>query len=96
MKKFEITGVYEATGDSDLTEGRGPPRHIGYFTHEADARQVVKGEGAMGSTGYVKRMDLRIEVYESLAEFEAGRQRSIREQALAKLTKEERKALGLT
>lgn len=40
--------IYIAKENSDLTEGRGPMRVVGYYTNENAAVAAVKGRGVMG------------------------------------------------
>lgn len=85
--------AYEASHNSDLTEGRGHPVVVGYFKDPADAGQAVARYTYMGGqpAGEVKP----VEIYDSLAEWQAMQKDKARESALRKLTPEERAALGL-
>jgi len=40
--------IYIAKVNSDLTEGRGPMKIIGYYEDEQEACDAVKGKGVMG------------------------------------------------
>jgi len=91
MKKIP---VYEALVNSDLTEGRGPMRHVGYFTHRPDAERAVRGMGVMGvGDGEVKQTEITI--YDSYAEYFGPKYEELRLSALNKLSREEREALGV-
>src|SRR5580693_2971224 len=91
MKKIP---AYEALVNSDLTEGRGPMRHVAYFTNRHDAERAVKGMGVMGvGDGEVKQIE--ITVYESFAEYFGPKYEQLRSSALQKLSREEREALGV-
>ena len=66
---------------------------IGTFTSEADAKKAAAGRGVMGhGDGTVQEGPI---VYESFKEFVKKNPAALRERALAKLTKEERRLLGL-
>lgn len=84
--------IYEASCNSDSIEGRGYKVTIGYFEDEADAKHAVEGLGPMGmSDGDVYECVL----FKSFKEFEEWKNGETRRKALAKLTREERVALGL-
>lgn len=86
--------VYPAQQNADLTEGRGPMVTKALFTSEGDAQRAAETlEGVMGH-GHGK-VGAPIVVYQSLAEYMDERYGEVRKQALAKLTREERRALGL-
>lgn len=95
MKRFTIKNVFEACTNTDLDEGRGREVPIAHFIHESDARRAAKGRGVMGTDADVRMVDVDIRVYESFREFELEFERDVRAKALAKLTPEERRALGL-
>lgn len=66
---------------------------IGTFTSEADAKKAAAGRGTMGhGDGTVQEGPV---VYESFKEFVKKNPKAIREKALSKLTKEEKKILGI-
>jgi hypothetical protein len=85
--------AYEASRNSDLTEGRGYKVVVGYFKDPLDAAAAVAQFTYMGGqpAGAVKP----VEVYDSLQEYQAARKDKARESALRKLTPEERHAVGL-
>ncbi len=86
--------AYEALVNSDITEGRSPMRHVGYFTNRQDAERSVKGMGVMGvGNGEVKQTE--ITVFDSFAEFFGPKYEALRNAALGKLSREEREALGV-
>jgi len=75
----------------DLTEGKGGMVVIGYFLNQADALYATKGWGVMGyGDGEVKELNL----YSSVEDWEKHEKLKLKASALAKLTLEERKALG--
>ena len=85
---------FQSLINSDLTEGRGPMRHVGYFKFRPDAEDSVKGMGVMGvGNGEVKQVEVII--YDDISEFNEGRKEEIKRKALNKLSYEEKRALGL-
>jgi hypothetical protein len=101
---------YEITCNSDTTEGRGSTQSTGInFEHYSDAMAFVKSDryrkwGVMGTTGSeydIKEKTKKLpRIYQSLAEYDAANPdketlKKIKEEALAKLSPLERKALGL-
>jgi hypothetical protein len=86
--------VWKAARNSDLAEGRGYEILIGYFKYEDDAKLAAKGWGVMGvGDGNVAPVTLR--VYDSLGEFSENETELLKNSALAKLTHQEKQALGL-
>jgi hypothetical protein len=84
--------IYEATKNSDQTEGRGQTVRIAAFSKVNDARRAAKGQGVMGyGDGDVQSL----EVYDSFEEYEGVNKKTLRKRALAKLTPEEKEALEL-
>jgi hypothetical protein len=117
MDPFKARGVvarivpvvaYEAQGDTNMDDGRGPMRHIGWFLNEDLAREAAKGQGAMGTPGYVRNLTCDAVIYtdpktnkevirrigEVLA-IEFDDTDEVRARALAKLSPKERQVLGL-
>jgi len=68
---------------------------LGKFTRESDAKTVAKGRGAYGKDGKVEKGSMSIVIYDNLTEYEADVSAKLKEQALRKLTAEERAVLGL-
>ena len=95
MQRLMMRNVFEAYTNSDLTEGRGQHVSIGHFVHESDAKRATLGRGVMGTDADVRTVDLHVCVYDTFAEFEKEQHQSTRDRALAKLSLEERRALGL-
>jgi hypothetical protein len=90
MKRIK---VFEASHNADNIEGRGPSVHDGYFVHEGDANRASRGKGTMGQgSGDVKPVELTI--FDTFEEYAGEKQNELRLQALGKLTKAERHALG--
>lgn len=94
MEKFDIEG-FEVLTNSDLTEGRGHRVHVCYTSTRALAEEIAKGKGVMGTDADVVPMSKTIKVFDTMDEWNNNTKEAIREKALAKLTKEEREALGL-
>lgn len=94
MKTLKIKG-YEAYTNSDLTEGRGRPVHIAYFTHEEDAKKATRGRGVMGTDAHYQAVNKTINVYDSYAEYTSTCDEQLRKAVLSKLTKDEKRVLGL-
>jgi hypothetical protein len=69
-----------------------PPTPVGFFEHQADAKQAALGLGEWGvGDGPVREAKL----YASYDEYVADEQGQLRAKALAKLTTEELRVLGL-
>ncbi len=84
--------VYLAQRNSDLTEGRGRSVNIAAFSSKADATRAARGWGVMGvGDGDVKTL----EVFSTFDEYGNEQDEKVRRQALAKLTPEEQRSLGL-
>lgn len=96
--------VYACTANSDTVEGRGVTIVVGYFTSRADAEKVLTDEryskkwGPMGmpvNPRYNLQENILV-VYDSPTEFwDKHDTEKHRRTGLAKLTKQEREALGL-
>lgn len=84
--------VYQAQRNTDLTEGRGHNVEIATFATEDAAKQAAHGWGVMG---YGDGDVVPITVYDSFEEYANKDKESVRQTALAKLTRNERRALGL-
>lgn len=85
---------WEAYTNSDLTEGRGSDVFIGYFRNKEDADNAVKGNGPMGTNAYVREVR-EPKIYKTYLEFVEDKQIDLKRSALNKLTREEKRALGL-
>jgi hypothetical protein len=99
-----IYTVWSAKEDTDKTEGRGPQTLIGYFHDQRDAETASIGKGVMGWPGGVQSLDIfSIDGGKTGYPITLGEAISImpggftdrREAALAKLTDEDRRILGL-
>ncbi len=85
--------IFVVMANADRTEGRGPNVPYHYCSNAPLAEKLKKGMGPMGcSDGYVEEAWLLEELGD---ENKAVQIRELKKQALAKLTREERIALGL-
>jgi ribosomal protein L20A (L18A) len=94
---------FEVKGNTDTTEGRGPMKVVARFsTYEAAVEYVkspayaewcVMGYRSASDTNKISEVTLLI--LDSIDELEEGKKSAIRDRAIAKLTVEERKVLGL-
>jgi len=83
--------VWAAREEIDKTEGKGGSRIFAYFKKKEDAQQAAKHKGVWGQDGEVEP----IYVHSSFAEWQAHINQELRQRALAKLTEEEKRALGI-
>lgn len=97
-----IADVFMALEELDKEEGRGGRRLIGYFLNMDDAVVSAKGMGIQGSNGVItKRMIICdhhgkwYELGDRAVPLYTEAQPDLRRSALAKLTPEERSALGI-
>ncbi len=107
MISIEDRIVYEVSANTDLTEGRGPTRAIGWFFKREDAVTYANGRGVMGTPAHVEdgKTCKVVCMYGDYGnEFHLlGRKiiesydpdKEIRINALAKLSAEEKRVLGL-
>jgi hypothetical protein len=106
MISGEVTTIWEGRGDVDMNEGKGGTRLVGWYLTEAEAKEAVKQEGCWGSPGFVRGYQVlkqklsnnevqywKIERLEVQAHFDYTNQ--VRKSALAKLTDEEKRVLGV-
>lgn len=101
------TRIYEAYEDLEKNEGRGGIRIIGHFENKALAEEAGRGMGVMGYDNKPRERDVEIVSYiDPVTHKEvtrllgaeivlADKVMEIRARAIAKLTAEEREALGL-
>ncbi len=100
--EFRSIPVYEATTNSDSDEGRGSTVTLGWFLTLEDAQKCAKGKGVWGADGRVVTHHKEValcgeKVFLLGSEVQKTYQdpKKIRDQALSKLTEEEKEALGL-
>lgn len=99
---FEMS-LYKVTTNTDLTEGRGGERLLGWFIDSAIATRAAKGNYVMGTDCPVERYtcevvrteDGKLYLLGKPIELEYEDPREVRARALSKLTPEERKVLGI-
>jgi hypothetical protein len=95
----EVVTVWEGLGQGDSDFGNAPWYTVGYYLTNGEATEAVKTSGGWGSPGKVrsaqaiKSGDLYF-LFEKI-EITPVDLKKIRDQALAKLTPAEKKALGL-
>ncbi len=87
--------IFKLRLDEDTVEGKGPWTEEGYFIHEIDARMA----GRLSKHTYIGGLpawDVEpVFLYETFADYQNTKNDTIKEQALAKLSSEEKQALGL-
>lgn len=81
--------VYQVMENADSVEGRGPMVHVAYFKHLDDA-QII----AVPIWGAEVR-DTDLVIFDSLSEYKEHTIGEAKMKALAKLSTENKKALGL-
>lgn len=94
--------VYAAYRNWDTTEGRGPMVLDKAFKNKADADTYIDGQGGVmgrkAKWSQEKYGDWRVEairVFESLDDATKDHDRELRKSALAKLSDDERRVLGV-
>jgi hypothetical protein len=99
--------VFEVSGDLDTEEGRRGTYVVGYYASEHLASLAARGKGVMGCSGTITHKTILTVTFKALngeiVTCEVGNRIAIsyespadtRKQALAKLSPEEKKVLGL-
>ena len=99
--------IWNVIGNTDNIKGLGRPVNLGSFVNKSDAERWADGRGAMGAfvlveKEYVTLVDAHGALYvigrrafTSISEAVVQQQADVKLRALAKLTAEERQALGL-
>lgn len=100
---LDVLSVYGVYCSADRTEGRGPSVHTGLcFRSKSEAQKYVRSQdyanryGVMGTTG--SDFDVRamvLYIMDTVEDLNASRKEEARQKALAKLTEEDKQALGL-
>lgn len=97
-----VVSLWEVRGENDTQEGRGGTHVVGYYLSEDEAKEAALTEGVFGmpSRHILKRECLRTQSppYTSylLQEVQISNiEVKLRERALAKLTEDEKRVLGL-
>lgn len=105
--KIEEREIWNVIGNTDSTEGRGTPVHLGSFLAKVDAEAWAEGRGVMGSKAMLEKERVKMvnihgalhvigrRAFASMGEAVAEQEADIRRSALAKLSAEERRVLGL-
>jgi hypothetical protein len=94
METIEIKG-YKVIGNTDSIEGRGTSFDIAYTSNQTTANKIAKGRGVFGANADVQAFTKTYTLYETFEQFEEDRVNGVKVKALAKLTDEDKKALGL-
>ena len=95
---------FEVMGNTDTTEGRGPMKVVARFSNYDEAAKYVKSKAysrwcVMGCQS--EKLDLNniretvLTILDTCDELELQQREELKAQALAKLSKAEREALGL-
>lgn len=99
---MKIIECHEVWGHTETTEGRGPMTVAARFSTREQAEAFVKSKeyAKWCVMGYQREDDIRnireasIVILDSASELDQLNKEKLKERALAKLTKEERAALG--
>lgn len=95
---------FEVLGNTDTTEGRTPKKVVAYFSTREEAIKYVKSPayrkwcvmGVQCNDDIVYNIsEVTLTILDTASEIEQAEREQIKIRALAKLTKEERAALGL-
>jgi len=86
--------VWLAQENADLTEGRGPMVTKGAFFCKEDAERAAANLKRVYGFGHGEVAREPLEVWNSFEEWQQHNDNAVRSRALAKLTPEEREALG--
>ncbi len=100
---IETVTLYHVTSNTELTEGRGSTVTVGWFLDRELAVRAGKGQYVMGTDCPIEMKPRRVARAEDGTMWTLGEQitvttelpAEVRKRALAKLTAEERKALGV-
>lgn len=84
--------IYHAVKNSKLVEGKTTIETVGFFTDKHLAEESIKEFFCMGGPG---ARVIEIDVFETWQEFQGFGNEKLRQQALRKLTPQERNALGV-
>lgn len=103
MAKIETMLVYHVVTNSDTTEGRGHDVILGMYDNPAAAEASAKGRGVFGSNAEIRKYDTQVVRTSTPETYILGRRvestytnpEDIKAAALAKLTPEERRILGV-
>lgn len=102
----ELVWIWEACAEIDQNEGRGGLRLVGWYLTQSEAEESVKTEGVWGTPSHHVKQFKALKVrmlggtfsYWKIEEVKVEdpvTEAVIRNRALAKLTNEEKKVLGL-
>jgi hypothetical protein len=82
--------IYEVVQDTE--DGMCHPQRIAFIARKEDALKMAKGRGPMGCSD---SNIIEHTVYSNLDDYNKNSPEALRKSALAKLTQEEKKALGI-
>ena len=92
MKEID---VFETVINSDMTEGRGPMKHLAFFMDYNDANRAGDPHKVMGvGTGHEVR-ERKLIIFENYGEYIREKDKEIFDGLMNKLSKEEKRILGL-
>lgn len=94
--------LFEVTTNTDSTEGRGHEIHYGWYLTRAEAKRAGRGRYVMGTDCPIRQQTIevvtigdRMFVLGDEIDLKSEPPEEVKARALAKLTEEEREALGL-
>lgn len=95
--------IFAVKANRDQTEGKGPMYTVARFSNKEEAIQLqiskdfARDYGVQGTPYAASDVEEEeIKVYDSFAEYSLEKREDIRKRALAKLTQEEKRVLGLS
>lgn len=80
--------------NTDKTEGRGPSKITAIFQRQLDAQRIADQHEPYGFSGQFNHIT-PIEIYDNIQEYHDATKSQLIKDALKKLTKQEREALGV-
>ena len=96
---LEKKKLWCAISNTDLTEGRGRPKIVGYSTCEATAQRIGQGKGVMGSNARVRQRSFYVDddgqVFKRIGEITEPTEEDLRKNDRNRVV-EKAKELGLT
>lgn len=100
---MQVIKCFEVMGNTDTTEGRGPMKVVARFSDKGEATKFVKSKvySKWCVMGYQSESDVNnireatLTIMDTVEEFSQAETEELKAKALAKLTAEERRILGL-
>jgi hypothetical protein len=93
--EMEKIKVFETTINSDMTEGRGLMKHLAFFKNEEDAELAGKPHKVMGVGVGHEVVQRELIIFDSYSEYLSQEDIKLYEGIMRKLSKEEKRVLGL-